>query len=27
VMAELKRGYSGRYDGKLASELTKAALA
>ena len=27
VMAELKRGYSGRYDGKMASELTKAALA
>lgn len=27
VMAELKRGYSGRYDGRMASELTKAALA
>jgi uncharacterized protein YqeY len=27
VMAELKRGYSGRYDGKMASDLTKVALA
>lgn len=26
VMAELKRMHSGRYDGKMASELTKAAL-
>ena len=27
VMAELKKGYSGRYDGKMASDLVKAALA
>jgi uncharacterized protein len=27
IMAELKKGYSGRYDGKMASELVKAALA
>jgi uncharacterized protein YqeY len=27
VMAELKKGYSGRYDGKMASELVKTALA
>jgi uncharacterized protein YqeY len=27
IMAELKKGYAGRYDGKMASELAKAALA